>query len=104
MLVSQLVELPVRPAECDFAVVGAGIVGLAVARELALRHPGASVAVIEAADRSPPTRPATRAASSTPGVYYEPGSLKARLCVAGARGALRVLRGARDRGAGRPAS
>ncbi len=55
------------PASCDIVVVGAGIVGLATARELPLRHPAASVAVLEreAANRRP-TRAATRAASSTP--------------------------------------
>jgi len=73
------------PAECDLAVVGAGIVGLAVARELASRHPGMSAAVLE--------RRATIAAEQTgnnsgvihAGIYYAPGSLKARLCVEGAR-------------------
>jgi L-2-hydroxyglutarate oxidase len=35
----------------DFCVVGAGIIGLAVARELLLRQPGASVTVLEAEAR-----------------------------------------------------
>ncbi|MQA76360.1 MAG: FAD-dependent oxidoreductase, partial [Solirubrobacterales bacterium] len=38
------------PSECDLAVVGAGIIGLAAARELALRHDGLRVAVL---DREP---------------------------------------------------
>ncbi len=72
-------------AECDFAVVGAGIVGLAVARELGLRNPDASIRILE---REP--RPAVHQTGHSSGVihagiYYRPGSLKARLCVEGAR-------------------
>ena len=69
----------------DVVVVGAGIVGLAVARELALRHDGLSVAVVE---REPTIAGHQTSHSSGvihSGIYYEPGSLKARLCVAGAR-------------------
>ena len=35
------------PAECDLAVVGGGILGLAVARELGARRPGSSLTVLE---------------------------------------------------------
>ena len=73
------------PRESDVVVVGAGIVGLAVARELALRHDGLSVAVVE---REPTIAGHQTSHSSGvihSGIYYEPGSLKARLCVAGAR-------------------
>jgi len=35
------------PERCDLAIVGGGIVGLAVARELIGRNPGASVCVLE---------------------------------------------------------
>ncbi len=73
------------PRECDVVVVGAGIVGLAVARELVLRHDGLRVVVLE----REPTIAAHQTGHSSgvihAGVYYEPGSLKARLCVAGAR-------------------
>jgi (S)-2-hydroxyglutarate dehydrogenase len=73
------------PSECDVVVVGAGIVGLATARELALRHDGARIAVLEregwvAAHQTGRTSGVVHA-----GIYYRPGSLKARLCVAGAR-------------------
>jgi 2-hydroxyglutarate dehydrogenase len=80
---SQRVSHP--PDECDVVVVGAGIVGLAVARELALRHDGIRIAVFE---REPAIAAHQTSHSSGvihSGIYYGPGSLKARLCVAGAR-------------------
>jgi L-2-hydroxyglutarate oxidase LhgO len=72
------------PASCDFVVVGAGIVGLASARALALRHPCARVAVLER--EAGPARHQTGHSSGVihAGIYYPPGSLKARLCVEGA--------------------
>jgi (S)-2-hydroxyglutarate dehydrogenase len=69
----------------DIAVVGAGIVGLAVAREVTLRRPGARVLVV---DREPAVAQQQTGHNSGvihAGVYYSPGSLKARLCVEGAR-------------------
>jgi L-2-hydroxyglutarate oxidase LhgO len=72
---------PVR----DLVVVGAGIVGLAVAREWIARRPDDSVAVLER--ENAPARHQTGHNSGVihGGVYYQPGSLKARLCVEGAR-------------------
>lgn len=73
------------PEECDVVVVGAGIVGLAVARELALRHDGLRVAVLER-EQAPATHQTAHSSGVIhAGIYYEPGSLKARLCVEGAR-------------------
>jgi (S)-2-hydroxyglutarate dehydrogenase len=69
----------------DVAVVGAGIVGLAVARELLIRRPGAGVVVIEAAPRVAAGQTSHNSGVIHAGVYYAPGSLKARLCVEGAR-------------------
>ncbi|MDQ3759240.1 MAG: L-2-hydroxyglutarate oxidase [Actinomycetota bacterium] len=65
--------------------MGAGILGLATARELVLRHVGIRVVVLER--ESEPAAHQTGRSSSVihSGVYYEPGSLKARLCVEGAR-------------------
>ncbi len=74
----------VRPGH-DLVVVGAGIVGLAVAREWLRRRPADSVAVLE---REPgPAQHQTGHNSGVihGGIYYQPGSLKARLCVEGAR-------------------
>ena len=50
------------PAACDVVVVGGGILGLAVARELLRRRPGAAVAVLERETGLARTRPATTAA------------------------------------------
>ncbi len=73
------------PPECDVVVVGAGIVGLAVARELAKRHDGIRIAVIER-EREAATHQTGRSSGVIhAGIYYAPGSLKARICVAGAR-------------------
>ena len=65
----------------DCVVIGAGVIGLAVARELALR--GREVIVIEA-DEAIGTGISSRSSEVIhAGIYYEPGSLKARLCVEG---------------------
>jgi L-2-hydroxyglutarate oxidase len=73
------------PRECDFVVVGAGIVGLAVARELLSRYKGASLVVLEREDRIAAHQTGHSSGVIHSGVYYRPGSLKARLCVEGAR-------------------
>jgi 2-hydroxyglutarate dehydrogenase len=73
------------PAECDFAIVGGGILGLAVARELLERHPGARLCLLEASDRICAHQTGHSSGVIHAGIYYRPGSLKARLCVEGAR-------------------
>ena len=66
---------------CDVAVIGAGVVGLAVARALALA--GREVLVLEA-ERATGTITSSRNSEVIhSGLYYPPGSLKARLCVEG---------------------
>ncbi|WP_411903378.1 NAD(P)/FAD-dependent oxidoreductase [Methylorubrum thiocyanatum] len=64
-------------------VVGAGVVGLAVARALALR--GASVVVAEAAEAIGTGVSARSSEVIHGGMYYPPGSLRARHCVEGRR-------------------
>jgi L-2-hydroxyglutarate oxidase LhgO len=75
--------MPARTA--DYLVIGAGIVGITIARELKRREPGASVIVLEKEDR--PGRHASGRNSGVlhSGIYYVPGSLKARICGAGSR-------------------
>jgi L-2-hydroxyglutarate oxidase LhgO len=65
----------------DCAVVGAGVIGLAVARALALA--GREVLVLEAADAIGTETSSRSSEVIHAGIYYPPGSAKARLCVAG---------------------
>lgn len=65
---------------CDFLVVGAGIVGLTIARELQLRHPGARIIVLEK-EQLPGLHSSGRNSGVLhSGIYYPPESLKARVC------------------------
>ena len=73
------------PERCDLAIVGGGIVGLGVARELIARNPRASVCVLEREAEIATHQTGHNSGVIHAGVYYVPGSLKARLCVEGAR-------------------
>ena len=73
------------PDRCDVAVVGAGILGLAAAREIARRHPRLRVAVLEREPEVAHHQTGHNSGVVHAGIYYAPGSLKAELCVAGAR-------------------
>jgi (S)-2-hydroxyglutarate dehydrogenase len=77
--------VPAAPAECDLAVVGGGIVGLAVARELKRRRPDLKAVVLERAGAVAGGQTGANSGVIHAGIYYLPGSLKARLCVEGAR-------------------
>lgn len=72
------------PSRCDIAVVGGGIVGLAVARELILRDPGRKVCVLEREGDLGQHQTGNNSGVIHAGIYYAPGSLKAELCVRGA--------------------
>ncbi len=67
--------------QIDVAVIGAGVVGLAVARELAQR--GREVVIIEAAGAIGTGISSRNSEVIHAGLYYPAGSLKARLCVRG---------------------
>nr|WP_296073965.1 L-2-hydroxyglutarate oxidase [uncultured Actinoplanes sp.] len=70
-------------ADETIGVVGAGIVGLAVARELTRRRPGTRVVVLEKENRVAAHQTGHNSGVVHAGIYYQPGSLKARLCTRG---------------------
>ncbi|HEX5414565.1 MAG TPA: L-2-hydroxyglutarate oxidase [Chloroflexota bacterium] len=67
----------------DVVIVGAGIVGLAVGRELLRRWPRLALAIVDKEDRIAAHQSGHNSGVLHSGIYYAPGSLKARLCVAG---------------------
>ena len=66
----------------DAAIVGGGIVGLATAMALVRQH-GLSVVVLEAEDRLARHQTGNNSGVIHSGLYYKPGSLKAKLCAEG---------------------
>lgn len=69
----------------DIAIVGGGIVGLATGRELLLRHPHARLVILEKDDVLASQQTGHNSGVIHSGIYYKPGSLKARLCAEGRR-------------------
>jgi L-2-hydroxyglutarate oxidase len=69
----------------DIAVVGGGIVGMSFAMQAAEAFPRASIVVLEKEDGLARHQTGHNSGVIHSGVYYKPGSLKAKLCVAGAR-------------------
>jgi L-2-hydroxyglutarate oxidase LhgO len=67
----------------DVAMIGAGILGLATAYELSTRHPGLDIVVLEKESHPGAHQSGHNSGVLHAGVYYTPGSLKARLCVEG---------------------
>lgn len=78
-------------------IVGAGILGLAVARRLAAVSPGARVTVIDKEPRVAVHQTGHNSGVVHAGIYYAPGSLKARLCGAGASSCRTTATGAGSR-------
>jgi L-2-hydroxyglutarate oxidase len=68
----------------QYCVIGGGIVGLATARELALRDPSAKIVVIEKEAEFGLHQTGHNSGVIHAGIYYAPSSLKARLCREGA--------------------
>lgn len=73
------------PASADLAIIGGGIVGLATAVALTEGHPRARLVVLDKEPRIAGHQTGHNSGVIHSGIYYKPGSLKARLCVEGAR-------------------
>ncbi len=77
--------MPSSSSLADYAIVGGGIVGLAVAARVQARWPRARIVVLEKETDWARHQTGRNSGVIHSGLYYKPGSLKARLCVAGAR-------------------
>jgi L-2-hydroxyglutarate oxidase LhgO len=66
-------------------VIGAGIVGLATGLELKLRYPQIDLTILEKESEVARHQTGHNSGVVHSGIYYKPGSLKARLCVSGAQ-------------------
>src|SRR5689334_3709755 len=65
-------------------IIGGGVVGLAVALEITRRFPHLKLLLLEKEDRVARHQSGHNSGVIHSGLYYKPGSLKARLCVSGA--------------------
>jgi (S)-2-hydroxyglutarate dehydrogenase len=69
---------------CDFLIVGAGVIGVSIAREIKRRY-GATVVLLEKEATAALHASGRNSGVLHAGVYYKAGTLKARLCVEGNR-------------------
>src|SRR5258708_36261468 len=68
----------------DVIIIGGGVVGLGVALEITRRFPHLRLLLLEKEDRVARHQSGHNSGVIHSGVYYKPGSMKARLCVTGA--------------------
>jgi (S)-2-hydroxyglutarate dehydrogenase len=76
----------------DVAIIGGGIVGLAVALEITRRFPRLRLLLLEKENSVGQHQSSHNSGVIHSGIYYKPGSLKAKLCVAGAAAMLEFCR------------
>jgi L-2-hydroxyglutarate oxidase LhgO len=69
--------------QCDVAIIGAGIIGLAVGLQLLRQYPGLRLVVLEKENETAAHQTGHNSGVLHSGLYYKPGSLKARLSVQG---------------------
>ncbi|XP_011144717.1 L-2-hydroxyglutarate dehydrogenase, mitochondrial [Harpegnathos saltator] len=67
----------------DLVIVGGGIVGCATAREMIMRHPNLKMAIVEKENALAKHQTGHNSGVVHAGIYYTPGSMKAKLCVEG---------------------
>jgi (S)-2-hydroxyglutarate dehydrogenase len=73
-------------------IIGGGIVGLAVALEITRRFPRLHLLLLEKENRVGQHQSSHNSGVIHSGIYYKPGSLKAKLCVEGARAMIKFCR------------
>jgi L-2-hydroxyglutarate oxidase len=76
-------------SQTEIAIIGGGIIGLATGLELTSRFPAVRLVVIEKEPSVARHQTSHNSGVIHSGIYYKPGSLKARLCVEGADALLR---------------
>lgn len=70
-------------SDYDLVIVGGGIVGVASGREFLKRHPHLRMAIVEKEPKLAYHQSGHNSGVIHAGIYYKPGSLKAKLCVEG---------------------
>jgi len=76
---------PDSPKQWDYLIVGGGIVGLTVARELHKRYPDAKIAILEKESGLGKHASGRNSGVLHSGIYYDSQTLKAKVCAEGAR-------------------
>ena len=79
-----LVLLSMTDSRYNVVIIGGGVVGLGVALEITRRFPHMRLLLLEKEDRVARHQSGHNSGVIHSGVYYKPGSMKARLCVTGA--------------------
>jgi L-2-hydroxyglutarate oxidase len=79
-----LVLLSMTDSRYNVVIIGGGVVGLGVALEITRRFPHLGLLLVEKEDRVARHQSGHNSGVIHSGVYYKPGSMKARLCVTGA--------------------
>ena len=77
--------LPAVSQACDITIIGGGILGLATAMALTERYPRARLRILDKEPKIAAHQTGHNSGVIHSGIYYKPGSLKAKLCVEGAR-------------------
>src|SRR5215469_15174513 len=77
------------PYRVNVAIIGGGIIGLATGLEILRRFPATSLAIIEKEPSVAAHQTSHNSGVIHSGIYYKPGSLKAKLCTEGVNDLLR---------------
>ncbi len=77
--------LPAVSQTSDITIIGGGILGLATAMALTERYPRARLSILDKEPKIAAHQTGHNSGVIHSGIYYKPGSLKAKLCVEGAR-------------------